>query len=200
MNSRTAKREEGTGHRESCTREDTAVLVVMSSPRRCEPLVSELENNGFKVRTARSFHEARQCLEAGPNINVVITDISLPDANWCDVLRFLVNSGIRTSVVVTASAADASLRSEAIRRGAYDLLIQPFQAVRSQADHRGGLHWRRSGPWVFRRKLPSPSAAAVSSAADPSDSTCDPCDSTRAEAADEEDPDPAFILEDRETH
>ena len=199
MNSRTAKREEGTGHRESCTREDTAVLVVMSSPRRCEPLVSELENDGFKVRTARSFHEARQCLEAGPNINVVITDISLPDANWCDVLRFLVNSGIRTSVVVTASAADASLRSEAIRRGAYDLLIQPFQRFEVRRIIEGAaLAAQRS--LGLPKKLPSPSAAAVSSAADPSDSTCDRCDSTRAEAADEEDPDPAFILEDRETH
>ena len=58
MNSRTAIREGGTGHRESCTWEDTAVSVVTSSLRRRESLVSELENDGFKVRTARNFRDA----------------------------------------------------------------------------------------------------------------------------------------------
>ena len=69
MNSRTAIRKGGTGHRESCTWEDTAVSVVTSSLRRRESLMSELENDGFKVRTARNFRDASCGLEAAANLS-----------------------------------------------------------------------------------------------------------------------------------
>ena len=64
-----------------------AVLVVMSAPERLMPLLSKLDVGDFTVHATDSFHDTRQQLRADPDVDVVITDITLPDANWCNILR-----------------------------------------------------------------------------------------------------------------
>ena len=104
-----------------------AVLVVMSESERLTPLLSKLEVDDFTVHATDSFHDARQQLRADPDVDVVITDITLPDANWCNILRFLVDNDLSASVVVTAPNASESLWSEVLWRGAYDLLVEPYK-------------------------------------------------------------------------
>jgi len=57
--------------------------------------------------------------------NVILTEASLPDGNWLDVLRAARNQN-QTEVIVTDAHADARLWSEALNLGAYDLVSQPF--------------------------------------------------------------------------
>jgi DNA-binding NtrC family response regulator len=56
---------------------------------------------------------------------VILTEASLPDGNWLDVLRAAHNQKA-TEVIVTDAHADARLWSEALNLGAYDLVSQPF--------------------------------------------------------------------------
>ena len=104
-----------------------AVLVVMSSRERQTPLLSELRLMQAAVKVTESFREARMRLESDPKIDVVITDLTLADANWSDVLRFLVNRSLRASVVVSARGADEACWSEILWRGGYDLLVEPYE-------------------------------------------------------------------------
>ena len=105
-----------------------AVLVVMSAPERLIPLLSKLEvDDLFTVHATDSFHGACRQLRADPDVVVIITDITLPDANWCDILRFLVANDLSASVVVTAPDANESFWSEVLWRGGYDLLLEPYE-------------------------------------------------------------------------
>jgi FixJ family two-component response regulator len=60
-------------------------------------------------------------------VELVISDLSLPDGNWCDVFRHLVDNGLHAAMVVVARQADERLWSEVLWRGAYDLLVEPFE-------------------------------------------------------------------------
>jgi hypothetical protein len=48
-------------------------------------------------------------------VNVVVTDTTLTDGNWCDVLNHVFHLGSRANVVVTSEAGDERLWSEVSR-------------------------------------------------------------------------------------
>ncbi len=104
------------------------LLLVMCGERRTQ-LLEILESSDAHVLTVSSCREARRVLKTHPTIEVVIADLSHPDGNWCDILKCLVDSGISASIVVSAPYADARLWSEVLWRGAYDLLIEPYEAT-----------------------------------------------------------------------
>ena len=58
--------------------------------------------------------------------DVILTEASLPDGNWLDVLHMVRKRVGESEVIVTDPHADARLWSEALNMGAYDLVSQPF--------------------------------------------------------------------------
>jgi len=74
---------------------------------------------------AGSVEQARQRLRQG-EYNVILTEASLPDGNWLDVLHLTRELPHEVEVIVTDTHADAHFWSEALNLGAYDLLAQPF--------------------------------------------------------------------------
>jgi DNA-binding NtrC family response regulator len=105
-------------------RSNMAMLVM--SPERRRSLQTSLELLNLLVLPAGSCHEARLLLKGYPPVNVVITDVSLIDGNWCDIFRYLVDHEIHASLIVSSRHADERLWSEVLWRGAYDLIVEPF--------------------------------------------------------------------------
>jgi DNA-binding NtrC family response regulator len=58
--------------------------------------------------------------------DAVLTQSTLPDGNWLDVLHIVRDSPFETQLIVTDPHSDERLWSEVLNRGAYDLLAQPF--------------------------------------------------------------------------
>ena len=132
------------------------MLVVLSSLKR-HPLLSELQFVDAEVRATEDFSSAREQLRADPNIDVVITDLTLRDGNWCDILKYLVDEGIRANVVVIAPFADERLWSEILWRGAYDLLVEPYENFELKRVVEGAA--RVASPFAQRDKSRSATAA-----------------------------------------
>lgn|SRR5689334_20736316 len=74
--------------------------------------VADLENARHKLR-----------MEPYP---VILTDADLPDGAWPDVLDLAHEVSPTAKVIVTNRFADARLWTEALSRGVFDLLAQPF--------------------------------------------------------------------------
>jgi DNA-binding NtrC family response regulator len=105
----------------------TVVLLVTSS-QTCGQLSTRLESlDDVTVLSARDCREARRSLSMRPDVSVVFTQVSHPDGNWSDLLRFVVNGGIEAQVVVCATQADEGLWSEVLWRGGFDVLVQPCE-------------------------------------------------------------------------
>jgi hypothetical protein len=70
----------------------------------------------------------------------VLGQFSLEDANWCDVLRAVVDYDPQANVVVVApSSADEILWSEVMWRGVHDMLVEPFTKIEAQRVLEGAL-------------------------------------------------------------
>jgi two-component system response regulator PilR (NtrC family) len=104
-----------------------SMALVVMSPERRRSLQHSLELLDLRVLPAGSCQEARILLKDHPPVSVVITDVSLIDGNWCDVFRFLVDHDVHASVVVSSRLADERLWSEVLWRGAYDVLVEPYE-------------------------------------------------------------------------
>lgn len=104
----------------------TMALLVMP-PERRQPLLRELELLDIEVLAAGTCHEARGVLETHPPVEVVITDLSFTDGNWCDIFKYLVDNAVEASVIVSCPLADERLWSEVLWRGAYDMLVEPYE-------------------------------------------------------------------------
>jgi len=57
---------------------------------------------------------------------VVLTDADLPDGAWSDVLDLVQQVTPAAKVIVTNRFADARLWVDALSRGVFDILAQPF--------------------------------------------------------------------------
>jgi DNA-binding NtrC family response regulator len=74
---------------------------------------------------AGSVGQARTKLRQ-KQFTAVLTEASLPDGNWLDVLHLTRDTASEPEVIVTDKQADARFWAEALNLGAYDLLPQPF--------------------------------------------------------------------------
>lgn len=103
------------------------VLLVMPYSERRSMLLSKLESVNFEFLAAENCQDARAVLGDHGNVSVVVTDTTLADGNWCDILNLVSRLGSRANVVVASEVGDERLWSEVVWRGAYDLLLEPVE-------------------------------------------------------------------------
>jgi len=101
-------------------------LLVMQPERRAA-LLRALETLDVQAMAVSTCAEARGLFQNGPDVGLVLNQVSLRDGNWSDVLRYLVDSGIEASVIVSSRRPDEHLWSEVIWRGGYDVLVEPYE-------------------------------------------------------------------------
>lgn len=111
---------------ENKTRNHSA-LIVLPAGRRRRALLRWMESLGLLTMAVDNCHAARQCFQANPRIDIVITQVSLQDGNWCDILGWVVKHEVNTRVVVSSAVADERFWSEALWRGVYDVLVEPYE-------------------------------------------------------------------------
>lgn len=128
--------------------ENTPVVLFVSSIReRQNSLTEYAQRLGLKVLPASCCRDARSVLRSHPGIEVVVVDLTLSDGNWCEILRWMIERRLAARVVLVSPVSDAALWSEAVWRGAYDVLVEPFGlwefsrsiegALRNRLQHEG---------------------------------------------------------------
>lgn len=65
------------------------VLVVDDEPADCQSMADALTCEGFEVLKAGDAVTATRIMEHNPSIDVLVTDISLPGTNGCELARQL---------------------------------------------------------------------------------------------------------------
>lgn len=102
-----------------------SMLLVLPMDR-CRSLISKLQRPKMRIHTANSCRGALRLLADNPNIELIVTGLSLEDGNWSDVVRYVVECGHKAEIVVSSPVASETLWSEIIWRGAYDILLEPY--------------------------------------------------------------------------
>ncbi len=102
------------------------ILIVDDERSMREFLEIFFRREGFEVVTADNAPSAVLCLE-NDDIDVVITDMQMPEGSGLDVLHAARDLSPETIVVVITAFASTDSAIEAMKEGAYDYITKPFK-------------------------------------------------------------------------
>jgi len=103
------------------------ILVVDDEEPIREVVSSMLSQSGYKIRQAASGIEALELLDCGENFELVLTDMMMPELDGIGLLEKIKERFPEVPVVMVTAVHDISVALAAIRNGAYDYLLKPFE-------------------------------------------------------------------------
>lgn len=104
------------------------ILVVSDDPDNCTALSRILEREGWDTLCTSSVSGCREALFLG-RFDLVFCDRRLPDGSYLDVLAMTHTLKHRTPLVVTSRHADWDQYLEALRYGAFELIVSPCRGA-----------------------------------------------------------------------
>lgn len=107
-------------------RATSRVLIVDDDLSVLGVVAEVLEDDGYDVATASSGEEAIALLSSD-SFALVMSDIRLPGINGVAVLENVKKISPRTNVIMITSHASLETSIDAIKHGAYDYLLKPFE-------------------------------------------------------------------------
>jgi DNA-binding NtrC family response regulator len=141
--------------------EPPRVAIVIGSDDARQALTEALSSLNAQLVVHENLRDLRRCL-LRDKVDLVITDATLPDANWADVLRLIVRASLATELLVHSRTADEGLRSEVLWRGARGIVAPPYSIERMGGIARNTLpNGGAAEPWPLaagaRRGAATPS-------------------------------------------
>ena len=119
-----------------------AVLLVDDDVTFAEIIGSGLEDRGFEVVLAHGGAAAREVLRAR-DVDVVVSDLEMPDATALDVLGMVREHAPQTEAIVITGRLDLKIALECMHHGAFDYLTKPFELADLQSSITRALAQRK---------------------------------------------------------
>ena len=102
------------------------ILVVDDDLASVETTIEVLEREGYQLFSASGGHQALEILRK-EDIDVVITDLKMPDLSGIDLLRCIQEGNLYTQVIILTGYGTIDSAVEAMREGAFYYLKKPIE-------------------------------------------------------------------------
>jgi len=101
------------------------ILIVDDEKSILDLLSVVFKKEGYGVKIASSGVQAREILEK-ENVDLVITDIKMPQTSGMDVLKFTKGLNPETPVILITAYGSIKQAIDALKAGALDYVVKPF--------------------------------------------------------------------------
>ena len=105
------------------------VLLIEDTPSMARVYLEYLKRGPFRARHCMTGQEALDDIAHNPT-DAVLLDLRLPDMDGLDVLKHIRSREFQVAVVVITADGSLNRAIEAMREGALDFLVKPFNADR----------------------------------------------------------------------
>ena len=102
------------------------ILVVDDDLASVETTIEVLEREGYQLFSASGGRQALEIL-VKEDINVVITDLKMPDLSGIDLLKYIQESNLYTQVIILTGYGTIDSAVEAMKEGAFYYLKKPIE-------------------------------------------------------------------------
>jgi len=102
------------------------LLIVDDEPNVCQLLKSKLDREGFQCDTCSSAEEAVRVIQT-TTFDVIVSDLRLPKMSGLDLMEVVLKKNPRTAFLIVTGVDDVRVGIDAMKRGADDYLVKPFQ-------------------------------------------------------------------------
>lgn len=105
------------------------LLIVSRDPGVLRLMWSIEESNDWGLETAASGWDAMEQVQSGPDPDLLLLDIARGDTETLNLLRWLRRLRRDLPVIVLLHPQDAAIGKEAVRMGAEEILVRPFDEL-----------------------------------------------------------------------
>ena len=119
------------------------ILVVDDEETIREIVTAMLHTSGYQCQQASSGKQALAMLNSGEGFELVLSDLMMADMDGIGLLERTKEKYPEMPVVMVTAVHDISVALAAIRNGAYDYLLKPFEREQLLATVRRALENRR---------------------------------------------------------
>jgi DNA-binding NtrC family response regulator len=109
------------------------ILVVDDEPSTRKCLQTLLKVDGYEVEVFSNGKDAISTIENGDRPDFIILDYLMPDMNGLQTLLELMRLDRNLNVIMTSCSTDFATIAEAIRLGARDYLVIPYELAELHA-------------------------------------------------------------------
>lgn len=105
------------------------ILIVEDEAEILEVIAGSLKRRQYQVATAATFGDAQRALaEAGGPVDIILTDVRLPDGDGLDLVRQICGrEAPRPRMIVMTGHLDRQSVDGALSSGAEAVLLKPFK-------------------------------------------------------------------------
>jgi response regulator RpfG family c-di-GMP phosphodiesterase len=104
----------------------SARVLIVDDEESVRSLLYDLLGETYACDMAASGEEALDLAEATP-YNVILSDIMMPGISGMDLLDHVLRRKPDTTVIMVSAVQDTRRAISALRRGAYDYIVKPFE-------------------------------------------------------------------------
>ncbi len=115
-------------------------------------LAEFLKAHGYAITLAKNGREAIERLEDTPGIQIVLLDVSMPLMGGMEVLSQIMAHDPHPNVIMMTAVADREIARQAMKMGAFDYILKPFDFAAIEASITACLsHFEyKKQPWWKR--------------------------------------------------
>lgn len=105
---------------------ENPTMLVVDDTYVARKLLKSYFSDKFNVLQAENGKDALKKLSHHQDISIIILDMKMPDMDGSEFLEIYRNDPVLSKIPVVAVSADPAFEAEALRRGAKDMIIKPF--------------------------------------------------------------------------
>ena len=113
--------------------EGVKLLVVDDHADTRDILEMYFSSHGYEVITANTGQEALEAIERDDDLDIVLLDVFLPAVGGMELLTEISRRKPRPSVILLTGLADKEVARDAMRLGAFDYILKPFNLAQVEA-------------------------------------------------------------------
>ena len=102
------------------------ILVVDDERSIRDSLELVLKEEGYEVQTATDGKQAMELLQ-NSDFDIMITDLKMPEVDGIQLTKHCLQIYPQTSVIIITAYGSLETAIEALRLGAYDYILKPFE-------------------------------------------------------------------------
>jgi DNA-binding NtrC family response regulator len=102
-------------------------ILICDDEEQIRVALSEfLKGREYEVSPATNGREAVERVEQDPSIQIVLLDVSMPVMGGMEALKQIMTRNPHPSVIMLTGIADREIAKQAIKVGAFDYILKPF--------------------------------------------------------------------------
>jgi DNA-binding NtrC family response regulator len=114
-------------------RSKAKILVVDDEPQITETIRQILVLTGFYVETAENGKQAIERVRTGPELNLVITDMKMPEMDGLELLKLIRQVRKNLPVIILTGHGTLENALDSVGEGAWDYVLKPFRVEKLRA-------------------------------------------------------------------